>query len=225
MLRDFLRYFTGIIYRPLRTLEEMVSNKQILKHGLVSYVIYSVYYTLFVVYGYIVLNQSGFQYQAHYPNYPSPYYWEAFMMFPLFLVQWLILSLVTFFGTRLFHGKGTFIQTLGVLGVASFVPQFVVFALVDTPNALLMPQSIVEFATAGDPTKNVSIYGPPGSFVRQIADSYLYVALIWALVLSALAVGKVHKISFWKALPFVFLGMVWVLLVIILTKDYVILLW
>lgn len=225
MLRNFFGYFVGVILHPSRTIEEILSDDRMLRYGLFSYLIYSVYYTVFVTYGYLILDQAGFQYQTYYPNYPSPYYWEIFMVPLLFLVQWLTLALVAYGGARFLNGKGTFLHTFAVLGLALFVPQLVTYAVVDTPNALLMPQSILEFAKAGDYAKNVSVFGPPGSLLRQVADSYLYIALLWALVVSAMAVAKAQKISFWKALPFVVLGMVWIAPIIVLTKNYVVLLW
>lgn len=203
----------------------MVSDKQMLRQGLSSYLVYSIYYTLFVAYGYLILNRASFEYQTYYPNYPSPYYWEIFMVAPLFLAQWLTLSLVAYGGARLFHGEGTLSRTFAVLGLALFVPQLVTYALVDTPNALLMPQSILEFAKAGDYTQNASVFGPPGSLLRQVVDSYAYIAVLWALITSTIAVAAAHKIPAWKALPFVVLGMIWMVPVIVLTKSYVVLLW
>jgi hypothetical protein len=119
------------------------------------------------------------------------YFWQIFFALPVFALGWILAAGVFQLASRWFKGKGTFEDSLAILGFAIALPSFVTWL----PETLWTVQFL-----AGSLSEEAwqAMLAQPGLFqVFQV--SYQYVALAWYLALFAVAGVVVQKLRWGQA--------------------------
>ncbi|MBE7554889.1 MAG: YIP1 family protein [Anaerolineales bacterium] len=117
-MKSFGNYYLGIITRPRRTFDALMSDSRRLRFGLLAVSINAVLYTLV----YVFLTIGGGAPSSFTPWLAIPaddYYWyNRFFLAPSMFTGWILAAGVAQLLSRPFSGKGSFEDNLSVLGFA-----------------------------------------------------------------------------------------------------------
>lgn len=117
-MKSFKDYYLGVIFRPRRTFDALMADDRRLRFGLIALSISMGLYLLV----YIFLTMGGGAPSSFTPWLAIPlnvyYFYDRFLVVPSMLGGWILASGVAHLLSRLFSGKGTFEDTLSVLGFA-----------------------------------------------------------------------------------------------------------
>jgi hypothetical protein len=117
-LKSFWDYYFGTIFRPRRTFEALTADSRRLKFGLTALLINAFLYTLV----YVFLTTSGGAPSSFTPFLAIPkevyYFYNRFILAPSMLLCWIAAAGTAQLLSHLFSGKGSFEDTLSVLGFA-----------------------------------------------------------------------------------------------------------
>jgi hypothetical protein len=135
-VRTFGDYYLGVILRPRRTFDALMTDSRRLKFGLMALAINIMLYSLV----YIFLTIGGGA-----PGRITPwlaiapedyYYYNRFLLAPSMVACWILAAGVAQLLSRLFSGKGSFEDNLSVLGFAISVSSLASL-LHDLPDTFL----------------------------------------------------------------------------------------
>jgi hypothetical protein len=118
------------------------------------------------------------------------YIYEIFFQGPVFIFGWILSSGLAYLTSKLLNGKGSFEDTLSVLGFAMNIPWILTW-LIDT---IIMSLYLSEFMLQKEWIEMIT---RPGIWLVFNA-LYPLISLIWSLVLVFIAISKSQKISGWR---------------------------
>jgi hypothetical protein len=117
-MNSFRDYYLGVIIRPRRTFDALISDSRRLKFGLLALSINAALYTLV----YVFLSAGGGAPSSFTPWLAIPaevyYYYNQFFLVPSMFACWILAAGVAQLLSRPFSGKGSFEDNLSVLGFA-----------------------------------------------------------------------------------------------------------
>ena len=135
-MNSFKDYYFGTIFRPCRTFDALIADDRRLKFGFFAISINAVLYTLV----YVFLTISGAAPSSFTPFLAIPkdvyYQYDRFILGPSMFMCWLLAAAVAHLLSRLFSGKGSFEDTLSVLGFAISISSLASL-LHDMPDSFL----------------------------------------------------------------------------------------
>jgi hypothetical protein len=117
-LKSFKDYYFGTIFRPRRTFEALMADSRRLKFGLIALLLNTFLYTLV----YVFLTKAGGAPSSFTPFLAIPkdvyYFYDQFILAPSMFLCWIAAAGTAQLLSHLVSGKGSFEDTLSVLGFA-----------------------------------------------------------------------------------------------------------
>lgn len=209
-------YIGNIFIHPYKAAQGISAEKKLWPLIVVSSLLGMIPYWLIVLLGYSALGWETFPYKQYYPYYFDPYWWEMLVVPIWALVIALGFSTPCYVLGKWFSGKGTFLQVLAVVMLASVV-SLPIFVLVDL--SMYNPNQIIEFAKTGIA---VQPFVPGGNwFTWIIQQTYAYIAMGWQGVVTVIGLTVVHRIRWYANIPGILLGNVIFMIFLVLIRDYV----
>lgn len=209
-------YIKNIFIHPFKAAEGISVERNLWPLIVVSSLLGMIPYWLIVLLGYSALGWEAFPYKQYYPYYFDPYWWEMLVVPVWALVIALGFSIPCYFLGKWFSGKGTFLQVLAVVMLASVV-SLPIFVLVDL--SMYNPNQIIEFAKTGIA---VQPFVPGGNwFAWMIQQSYAYIAMGWQGIVTVIGLTVVHRIRWYANIPGIVAGNVIFTIFLVLIRDYV----
>jgi hypothetical protein len=179
-------YLLGVIFQPVTTFRKLVVDRQRLTYAWSAILLISV--------GYLLVD-AALSVAGHTPN-PEPflripteqyYFWLQFISLALYVTCWILAAASIHLLSKVFHGQGSFEDTLAVVGMATAAASL----------ATLIPDLVT------------SALGVTGVIEQKALDHllwgtmylWLYLGLYTLLfvVLYPLAVRAAQKIHIWQA--------------------------
>jgi hypothetical protein len=189
---SFAGYYVGTILRPQRTFEALLADKRRLLLGLLALAVNAFLYTLV----YVFLTMGGGAPLAIHPWLAIPtdlyYFYNQFMLAPSLLMCWLLAGGVAQLLSRFFGGKGTFEDTLSLLGFAISVA-CLASLLHDLPDSFLGAIGLLDLRQY-----EVALNSP--TLWRAILLTLYSIYLLWFIVLFTKAVAVAQRIRLSQAL-------------------------
>ena len=189
-MHTFWSYLAGAVIRPRRTFDRLLEDPQRLGHGSAAILFIGLLYTLTVIGLAVVRADIAFPAWVAIPR-ESYYFWEIFFAIPVYLAAWILAAGMIQLLCRPCGGRGTFEETLAVLGFAVTLPSFVTW-LPETAGVILILLGVLTQAEWWE------IIARPG-FWQLFSQVYQFVALAWFLLLFPLAVATIQKVRGWQA--------------------------
>ena len=182
-MKDFIAYQIGIIIHPIITLKKYLKHKNRLVYSFITILLFSACYTIGVALAYASGNLSyGIEIILKIPI-EKYYLYESFFLLPVTLCTWILLAGLIQVISIPFKGKGSFEDTLSLVGLPFFT--LIVFMFIpDMIIDYLLPESIVKSYI----------------FWNIINPVRLFLASIWVLIIHIFAVKEVQKIPNIKAI-------------------------
>jgi hypothetical protein len=135
-MKSFKDYYFGTIFRPRRTFDALLADSRRLRFGLLALSINAVLYTLV----YIFLSLGGGAPSSFTPWLAIPaevyYHYNRFFLAPSMFMCWILAAGVAQLLSRPFSGKGSFEDTLSMLGFAISIASLASL-LLDLPDSFL----------------------------------------------------------------------------------------
>lgn len=142
-LESFKDYYVGTILQPSRTFEALLVDERRLRFGLYAILINAALYTLV----YIFLSESGGAPSSFTPFLAIPkdlyYQYNRFFLAPTMLMCWILAAGVAQLVSRSFQGKGSFEDTLSVLGFGISIASLASL-LHDLPDSFLAAIGVLD---------------------------------------------------------------------------------
>jgi hypothetical protein len=187
-MRTLFAYLFGVIFTPITTFRKFLADRQRLSYAWSAILLISV--------GYALVDAALFV-SGHLPD-PEPflripsaqyYFWLQFISLVLYVTCWILAAASMHLLSKLFHGQGSFEDTLAVVGIASAAATL----------ATLIPDLIT------------SALGVTGIVEQKALDQFLWGGTVYQwlymglyallfVVLYPLAVRAVQKIQVWQAI-------------------------
>jgi hypothetical protein len=200
-LLTFFSYLGGTVVRPRKTFEQLLADPRRLTYGIGALLLIGVLYTLTVaglaLAGATIVVPAWIAIPAD-----RYYYWEIFFGAPVYFAGWILAAGIVQLLSKPFGGRGSFEQSLAVLGFALTLPGFVTWIPETVETGFLLTGAMTQ-------PEWLELIERPGPW-KVIFQIYQVVALGWYLVLFPLAVRAVQRLRW---LPSVLLGHVTVLVV------------
>lgn len=189
-LRTFIwtlfAYLLGVIFQPITTFGKLLADRQRLRYAWSAILLISVGYALV---------DAALSVAGHIPN-PEPflripteqyYFWLQFMSLALYMTCWILAAASMHLLSKVFHGQGSFEDTLAVVGMATAAATL----------STLIPDLITSFLGVTGIVEQKVL----DQFLWGTAYQWLYLGLYTLLfvVLYPLAVRAVQKIQVWQA--------------------------
>lgn len=185
-LRTVLAYLFGVIFQPISTFRKLVADRRRLTYAWSVILLISVGYALV---------DTALWAVGHTPN-PEPflripteqyYFWLQFMSLALYMTCWILATASMHLLSKVFHGQGSFEDTLAVVGIAT----------ASASLATLVPDLITSFLGVTGIVEQKAL----DQFLWGTAFQWLYLGLYTLLfvVLYPLAVRAAQKIQIWQA--------------------------
>lgn len=186
-MNTFLNYYLGVILRPRRTFDALMTDNRRLKFGLLALSINAVLYTLV----YVFLTISGGAPSSFTPWLAIPknvyYFYDQFMLVPSMFAAWILAAGVAQLLSHLFSGKGSFEDTLSLFGFAIGIASLASLAH-DLTDAFLGAIGVLDQRVYEEMLNSPTIW-------RTILWILYGLSLILFLVLFPKAVGASQKIG------------------------------
>jgi hypothetical protein len=198
--KSFFFYYGNMFIHPSRTYQQLLISGDSLKFGLLAALIPAVGYTLF----YIMASSAGGAPSTFKPWLAIPI--EEYFRYDIFLVApSLYLGLIASSGvvqliSKLFHGKGTYENTVAVIGFGIGVATWSTM-LHDLSDAGLGFLGIIDLR------EYEAILNAP-TFWRGLLLTLFAIYFIWFLVLFTKGIEKAHGLSGWKSMILAFVALI-----------------
>jgi hypothetical protein len=185
-MKQFFVYYLGVILRPGRTFDLLRSDDHRLRFGLVAVSINAALYTLV----YILLTMGGGAPSSFTPWLAIPkelyYYYNQFMLAPSMFLAWIAAAGVAQLLSRPISGKGSFEDTLSVLGFGISIA-CLASLLHDLPDSFLGAIGVLD-----QHEYEIALNSP--TVWRGILLSLYSISILWFGLLFVKGIGSVQRI-------------------------------
>lgn len=195
-MKTFKDYYFGIFLHPRRTFDELMTDNRRLKLGFLALAISVILYNL--VYVFLTMGDGAPSSFKPWLAIPSEVYYsyDRFMLAPSMLGCWILTAGIAHLLSRFFSGKGSFEDTLSVLGFAIGIS--VLFSLAhDLPDSFLGAIGVLNL-------KEYEIVLNSPTIWRTVLWTLYIASAISFAILFPKAVGAAQKI---KPMPAIFIGL------------------
>lgn len=179
-LKQFWSYCWGIVAHPNTTFKDITGERNKVVYGFAAVMLLSILYSVSVFIGFIK-GLSPIEYEPFLRIPTESYYlWQTFFTIPVGLIGWILFAGSAQLLSRSLGGKGTFEDTLAVLGF---------------PFILLLPLSWF-------PEIMVTVFTPEwwSTTTWDTIDFILIgVSTLWFLIISIVALRRTHNLPFHRA--------------------------
>ena len=117
---------------------------------------------------------------------------------------------------KLFGGKGTWMQVLAFVLLASIV-SLPIFLLVDAYTVIWQPELIIDFAKFGQAGVTAELF--TSEVFRFIHTWYSYTAMAWQGIVTSVGLTVIHRIKWYKSIPGLVAGNAIFTLSLLLIRD------
>lgn len=182
-MKGIINYQLGIIIHPILTLKKFLRHEKRLFYSFITVLLFGVIYTIGVIFAYIFNHLPyGIEIILKVPI-EKYYLYESFFLLPITICTWILLAGLIQIISILFKGKGSFEDTLSLIGLPYFI--LIIFMFIpDIIVTYLMPKSIVESYI----------------FWNIINPARLLLVSIWILTIHIIAVKEVQKLTIMKTI-------------------------
>jgi hypothetical protein len=191
-MKSFAAYYFGTIFRPQRTFESLMADERRLRFGLLALAFNAIFYTLV----YIFLTVGGGAPSSFRPWLAIPadhyYFYNQFMLAPSMLMCWLLAAGVAQLLSHLFSGKGSFEDTLSVLGFAIAIA-CLASLLHDLPDSFLGAIGLLDLRQY-----EVALNSP--TLWRTILLTLYALSVLWFMILFPMAIRAAQRIQLGAAI-------------------------
>jgi hypothetical protein len=195
--KSFGDYYWGVIARPRRGFEALLADNRRLKFGILALSITAVLYTLFYMFATI----GGGAPSTFKPWLAIPieeyYRYNQFLLAPSMFMCWILAAGVVQLLSRLFSGKGSFEDTLSVLGFGISIASWSTL-IHDLTDGFLGAVGIINLKEY-----EAILNGP--TFWRSLLWFLFTLYLIFFILFFSKGIGAAHKL---RPGPAAFLGVV-----------------
>jgi hypothetical protein len=185
-LKSFKDYYLGTIFRPRRTFDALLADGRRLRYGLLALSLNALLYTLV----YVFLSMGGGAPSSVTPWLAIPsevyYQYNRFLLAPSMFMCWILAAGVAQLLSRLFSGKGSFEDTLSVLGFGISIA-CLASLLHDLPDSFLGAIGILNLRAY-----EVALNSP--TIWRTILLTLYGLSAIWFIVLFPKGIGAAQRI-------------------------------
>lgn len=189
--QQFLSLYFRMFYRPVRTMEQIIESEQNLKYGFFAFLVPALGYTLF----YLMAYHAGGSPSTFKPWLALPvekYFWyDIFLTLPGYYLSWVGSAATVFLISRLLNGKGSFENTLTIIG----------FGLgVATWSSLLhdLTDAFLAFISVIDMQEYERLLNSP-TFWRALLLTLYGIYFLWFMILFTIGIKKVHQFGVLKS--------------------------
>jgi hypothetical protein len=200
MLRSFFDFYFSAFIRPQRTLNRLVTDSRRIRFGVLFVTIPAILY----IFIYIFLNHGGGAPSVFTPwlNIPEEtyYFYNRFLTAPSFYMSWILAAGVVQLLSRLFSGKGSFEDTLAVMGLGIAVAMWgtmlhdLVMSFLGAIHVISLPQHEIDM---NSPT-----------IWRTLIWTCMIIYLVWFIVMFSKGIAAAHRVKRGQAVVLGFIGFV-----------------
>jgi len=185
-MKRFFQYLYGTLIKPKKTFQFLLKDKQHLNYGIGAIFLIGTLYTL------TVIGLAAAKAKIVAPawlNIPAQhyYFWEVFFTLPIFILCWLLATLVIVILSKFFKGIGSYGKTLTVTAFALTIPSIFTW-LHETIWTLLFVSGIFS------QNDLIRLISKPG-FWRIFFSAYQFIAIAWYIFLFTIAVSISQKLK------------------------------
>lgn len=182
-MKDLITFQLGIILHPIFTLKKYLKHENRLLYSFITILLFGIFYTIGVVFAYIFEHLPyGIEIILKVPI-EKYYLYESFFLLPVTICTWILLAGLIQIISILFKGKGSFEDTLSLIGLPFFI--LIIFMFIpDIIIDYLMPKSIIESYI----------------FWNIINPIRLLLVSFWIIIIHIIAVKEVQKLTNIKAI-------------------------
>lgn len=188
-MKTFDNYYWSAFIRPGQTFDALVSDKRMLKLGFTAVLIPAVLYT-FV---YIFLIFGGGQPFKPWLDIPLDVYYRynVFFCAPSMFLGWILAAAVVQVLSHLFNGKGTFEQTLAVMGFGIGIASWST-GIHDILTSFLGAIHVID-------QRNYELILNSPTIWRAFLWLQMGIYLLWFIFLFSKGAKSVHRVTNWQA--------------------------
>jgi hypothetical protein len=196
--KSFRKYYIDLIIRPGKTYELLVSDDRMLGFGFRAVLITAVLYTF--VYVFLILG-GGQPFHPWLAIPPEIYYrYNVFFVAPSMFMGWILSAGVVQLISRLFSGKGSFEQTLSVIGFGISVASW------STLIHDLLTSFLGALHVISQRNYEVALNSP--TVWRTLLWIQFAIYLSWFIVLFATGIGKAQGLKGWRTVLLGFIAFI-----------------
>jgi hypothetical protein len=192
MFKSFKDYYLGAIFRPRKTFETLLADHRKLRFGFFALLINAFLYTLV----YIFLTIGGGAPSSFTPFLAIPkevyYSYDRFILLPSMLLCWIAAAGTAQLLSHLFAGKGSFEDTLSVLGFAISIACLASLAH-DLPDSFLGAVGLLDLQAYEVLLNSPTIW-------RTILWFLYVLSAVLFIVLFPIAIRAAQRIKLWQAI-------------------------
>ena len=181
-MKDIINYQLGIIIHPILTLKKFLRHEKRLFYSFITILLFGTFYTIGVIFAYISDSLPyGIEIILKIPI-EKYYLYESFFLLPVTICTWILLAGLIQIISIPFKGKGSFEDTLSLIGL----PYFILIIFMFIPDVIMgyLPKSIVESYI----------------FWNIINPARLLLVSIWIMIIHIIAVKEVQKLTNMKTI-------------------------
>jgi hypothetical protein len=190
--KSFKDYYFGTIFRPRKTFEALMADSRRLKFGLVALLLNAFLYTLV----YVFLTIGGGAPSSFTPFLAIPkdvyYFYDQFILLPSMFLCWIAAAGTAQLLSHLVSGKGSFEDTLSVLGFAIFIA-CLASLLHDLPDSFLGAIGLLD-----QREYEIALSSP--TIWRVILLTLYSLSILWFLVLFPIGIRAAQRIKLGPAI-------------------------
>lgn len=197
--RSFWSFYKDLILKPSETFPELLRDDRRVKFGFLAILIPAIGYTLF----YIMAWNAGGAPSTFKPWLALPienyFYYDIFLVAPSILLGWIFSSGSVQLLSLLFSGKGSFEDTVTVIGFGISVATWstLIHDLTDAFLGFIGVINLREYEEA--------LNAP--TFWRALLFTLFAIYIVWFLVLFTKGIRAAHSLSKWKSFMLAFIGL------------------
>jgi hypothetical protein len=184
---SFWSYYSGVFIHPSATFRNLLNDNRRLKFGLFAFLIPAIGYTLF----YIMAYNSGGHPSTFKPWLAIPiekyFYYDIFLTLPAYFLSLVTAAAMTQLLSKVFGGKGSFEDSVSVLGFGVGVATWSTM-LHDLTDAFLSFIGVISM-----PAYEKLLNEP--TFWRSLLWTLFAIYFVWFIVLFTKGMREVHKTS------------------------------
>lgn len=188
-MKTFGKYYRSTFISPKRTFEALISDHRMVKLAFIAVAIPAVLYT-FV---YIFLVFGGGQPFKPWLDIPLEIYYKynVFFCAPSMFLGWILAAGVVQLLSRTFYGKGTFEQTLAVMGFGIGVASWST-GIHDILTSFLGAIHVID-------QRNYELILNSPTIWRALLWLQMSIYLVWFVVLFSKGISAVHGFGRWRS--------------------------
>ena len=185
-MKSFGSYYLGVILRPRRTFDTLMSDSRRLRFGLLALLTDAVLYTLV----YVFLWAGGGAPSVFKPWLAIPsnvyYSYDRFILAPSVFAGWILAAGIAQLLSRLFKGEGSFEDTLSTFGFAIAIATLPSL-LHDLPDSFLGALGVIDLRQYEIVLNSPTIW-------RTILTTLYVLSFLWFLFLFPKGIGAAQKL-------------------------------